>query len=154
MKKSGFGVGMLTMFLLMVMINGVAAKTGTVTQELTYNNIGVFLDGEKLDLLDANGNSVEPFAFNGTNYLPVRAIGEALGLNVSWDKEKNAVILSTKNQGNEESDSSMVQNKTVYITRTGKRYHFNSSCNGGTYYASTLQDALSRGLTPCEKCVQ
>jgi len=43
---------------------------------------------------------------------------------------------------------------TVYVTKTGKRYHYDSTCNGGTYYASTLQKAQSRGLTPCNKCVQ
>lgn len=43
---------------------------------------------------------------------------------------------------------------TVYVTETGKRYHHDSTCNGGTYYASTLQRALNRGLTPCQKCVQ
>jgi len=42
---------------------------------------------------------------------------------------------------------------TIYITRTGKRYHYNPHCNGGTYYESTLEEALSRGLTPCDKCV-
>ncbi|USF27307.1 hypothetical protein N510_002253 [Firmicutes bacterium ASF500] len=42
---------------------------------------------------------------------------------------------------------------TVYVTKTGKRYHYSSTCNGGTYYASTLSDALARGLTACNKCV-
>jgi hypothetical protein len=46
------------------------------------------------------------------------------------------------------------KSRTVYITKTGKRYHYNNSCNGGTYYASTMEDALQRGLTPCQKCVQ
>ena len=43
--------------------------------------------------------------------------------------------------------------RTIYVTKTGKRYHYDSTCNGGTYYPSTLEEALSRGLTPCEKCV-
>ena len=43
--------------------------------------------------------------------------------------------------------------KTVYVTKTGKRYHYDSSCNGGTYYPSTLTEALNRGLTPCQKCI-
>lgn len=43
---------------------------------------------------------------------------------------------------------------TVYVTETGKRYHHDSTCNGGTYYPSTLEKAKSRGLTPCQKCVQ
>lgn len=42
---------------------------------------------------------------------------------------------------------------TIYITPTGKRYHYDSSCNGGTYIESTLEEALRRGLTPCNKCV-
>ena len=42
---------------------------------------------------------------------------------------------------------------TVYVTPTGKRYHYSGSCNGGTYIASTLEKALARGLTPCKKCV-
>lgn len=43
--------------------------------------------------------------------------------------------------------------KTVYVTKTGKRYHYDSSCNGSTYYPSTLTEAKNRGLTPCQKCV-
>ena len=41
----------------------------------------------------------------------------------------------------------------IYRTPTGKKYHYSSSCNGGTYIASTLEKALARGLTPCKKCV-
>lgn len=44
--------------------------------------------------------------------------------------------------------------KTVYITKTGKRYHYDNHCNGGTYIESTLKEAQSRGLTPCNKCVR
>ncbi len=43
--------------------------------------------------------------------------------------------------------------KTVYVTPTGKRYHYSSSCNGGSYSATTLDEALARGLTPCKKCI-
>lgn len=42
----------------------------------------------------------------------------------------------------------------IYVTKTGKRYHYDNNCNGGTYYLSTLSDALARGLTPCNKCVK
>ena len=43
--------------------------------------------------------------------------------------------------------------RKVYVTKTGKRYHYSDSCNGGTYYESTLDAAKRRGLTPCNKCV-
>lgn len=42
--------------------------------------------------------------------------------------------------------------ETVYVTKTGKKWHRSSSCNGGTYYESTLAEAERRGLTPCKKC--
>ena len=50
--------------------------------------------------------------------------------------------------------SASESSQTVYVTRTGKRYHYDPNCNGGTYYESTLADALARNLTPCNKCVQ
>ena len=40
---------------------------------------------------------------------------------------------------------------TVYVTRTGSKYHTHK-CGNGTYYASTLSAALARGLTACKKC--
>ena len=43
---------------------------------------------------------------------------------------------------------------TVYVTRTGDRWHLNSHCNGGTYTPTTLQKAVARHLTPCENCVR
>lgn len=45
------------------------------------------------------------------------------------------------------------QNRTVYYTRTGEKYHYDSNCGNGTYYPCTLQEALDKGLEPCKKCV-
>lgn len=42
--------------------------------------------------------------------------------------------------------------RKVYRTKSGKRYHYDDSCNGGTYYEVTLDAAKSAGLTPCQKC--
>lgn len=42
--------------------------------------------------------------------------------------------------------------RTVYITPTGSKYHYDNNCNGGTYIASTLGEAKSMGLEPCKKC--
>lgn len=40
----------------------------------------------------------------------------------------------------------------IYITATGTKYHYSSTCNKGTYFESTLEEALAKGLTPCKKC--
>ena len=50
------------------------------------------------------------------------------------------------------SGTQNTQSRTVYVTPTGKRYHYDGNCNGGTYIESTLDQALARGLTPCKKC--
>lgn len=42
--------------------------------------------------------------------------------------------------------------REVYITPTGKRYHFNSSCGGKNSYPTSLSKAKQMGLTPCKKC--
>lgn len=97
MKKRSFIAGMLTMLLIMTMIVPAAATVGKVTKELEYRDISVTLDGKKLDLKDAKGNSVEPFMFEGTNYLPVRALAESLGLNVAWDGKTATVVLTSPN---------------------------------------------------------
>lgn len=103
MKKNwgSFFAGMVTMLLLICLTGSALAVTGKVTKELEYRNISVTLDGVKLDLRDAKGNAVEPFMFEGTNYLPVRALAESLGLEVAWDSANATVVLTTP--GNESS---------------------------------------------------
>ena len=43
--------------------------------------------------------------------------------------------------------------KTVYYTKSGDCYHYENPCGKGTYYSTTLGEALQKGLRPCEKCV-
>jgi hypothetical protein len=89
--------------------------------------------------------------------VPARFISESLGADVAWDGTTQTVYVTTQTGDAIVSTADQAQAeaaKTVYVTKTGKRYHYDSSCNGGTYYASTLSDAVAAGLTPCEKCVQ
>lgn len=90
------------------------AASLNVQKTLEYKNIGVTLNGEKLKLKDAKGNSVEPFMLDGTNYLPVRALAEALGLSVSWDSATNTVVLATS--GGTTSETAGKSSQMVDIT--------------------------------------
>lgn len=49
------------------------------------------------------------------------------------------------------ADSGATNSQTVLVTRTGSKYHTHK-CGNGTYYEATLDEALARGLTPCDKC--
>lgn len=79
----------------------VYAKTGTQTIDVLYDNIKIFLDGEEIEPKDADGQTVEPFVYNGTTYLPVRAVGNAIGKEVSWDGVEKIVYLGAKPGGTE-----------------------------------------------------
>lgn len=51
--------------------------------------------------------------------------------------------------------ASPIQNsQSVYITPTGKRYHYLSSCAGENGYTVSLNNAIASGYTPCKKCAQ
>lgn len=51
------------------------------------------------------------------------------------------------------TDTSKENSRTVYVTKTGKKYHYANPCGKGTYYPCSLAEAQSRGLEPCGKCV-
>lgn len=97
MKKEGmkgFVSGVLVMAVLAGLVGTAAATVGKRTAELDYSNIQITLNGQKLTPTDASGNVVEPFAIDGTTYLPVRAVGNAMGLSVDWDGETRTVKLT------------------------------------------------------------
>ena len=66
-----------------------AVGASTVAKNITvyYRNIQIVVDGIK-ETPDA-----EPFIYNGTTYLPVRAVSEALGERVEWDGTNNTVYI-------------------------------------------------------------
>lgn len=113
---------------------GVAiAKSSIENIEVTYDNIKIYMDGELVEPKDANGQTVEPFIYDGTTYLPVRAVGNAIGKEVNWDGVEKVVYLGAK-PGNVENwldvcgpylynrgeEYRLTDNK--YFTMSGKKY--------------------------------
>ena len=95
-RKSIFKGALLgsTITLIIVSLLGTAFATYK-NQQITaeYSNIKIVIDGKELTPKDANGNIVEPFVYDGTTYLPVRAVGQALGKAVTWDGNASTVYL-------------------------------------------------------------
>ena len=75
-------------------VSASAATAQTVTVKLSPN-ITVTLDGEAQAMTDVNGNPVYPVLYGGTTYLPVRAVGNMLGLDVGWNQATQTVLLTT-----------------------------------------------------------
>ncbi len=95
MKKHNWkdvALGMALMALVMgLAIPALAATVKTI--EANYMDIKLVVDGEAIVPKDVNGNVVEPFAVDGTTYLPVRAISQALEKEVTWDGNTNTVYI-------------------------------------------------------------
>ncbi|MBD5169315.1 MAG: copper amine oxidase N-terminal domain-containing protein [Oscillibacter sp.] len=93
MKKRMFSL-LLAITSLLCLTCLASASVGTKTLEAEYKNIKIEMNGQVITPKDAAGNAVEPFIVDGTTYLPVRAISEALGLDVDWDPATNTVKLT------------------------------------------------------------
>ena len=69
-----------------------------------FTGVSIFVDGRELHPADVKGNEVEAFIYEGTTYVPLRAVGEALGAEVSWNKETKTVYLNSEKTGAEPED--------------------------------------------------
>lgn len=74
-----------------------------VTQEITAQlrpDLSVVIDGAKQTFKDADGNAVYPIVYNGTTYLPLRAIGGVMGKDVEWNRTTQTATLSNPKKTN------------------------------------------------------
>lgn len=68
-------------------------KQITFTAEPGYT---IVIDGVKRTFHDASGKPCDPMVYNGSIYLPIRAIGEIMGKTVSWDNRTETIFLDGK----------------------------------------------------------
>lgn len=109
---------------------------GDTTVTIQIDNTIAYVNGESRTL------DVPAQIINNRTMVPARFISESMGCDVTWyQKTQTAAVADT------------MKGQKIYVTETGKRYHYDESCNGGTYYEATLAEAVGRGLTPCDKCV-
>lgn len=73
--------------LLIVLIILSSATAYGASYTLTSANYPINVNGQKL--------AVEPLNMNGTTYLPLRSISEAVGVPIAWDNAKRSVEINT-----------------------------------------------------------
>lgn len=77
-----------------------AANTYKKSIEVEYG-ITLSINGRTPTLTDADGNIVKPFVYQGTTYVPIRAVGENLGADVGYDEKANkATVISANSSSN------------------------------------------------------
>lgn len=103
---------------------------GVRTIQAVFKNIRICVDGVEMTPRDTAGKEVEPFIYNGTTYLPVRAVGEAVGKEVTYDGSTNTVYL-----GKSGVNSYLGQQVTAYQGNAGE----GSYSMGGQTYVNSLR---------------
>lgn len=61
-------------------------KTITVT-----SGVNVEFNNEAIDMTDANGKAVEAFIYNRTTYVPIRAVSNAFGADIGYDRNTQTI---------------------------------------------------------------
>jgi hypothetical protein len=95
-KMKGFAMGELTVTLFGSLV-GTAFASGKLTSiNVVQGGIKLFVDGKFVIPTDDSGKVVEPFIYDGTTYLPLRALSNALTNNqkpVKWDGASSSVYI-------------------------------------------------------------
>lgn len=67
--------------------------------KVRQGDINVSVNGEKIQLKDANGNPVEPMIYNDSTYVPLRSIMELdKNTKINWNNDTTTVEIETKPQ--------------------------------------------------------
>lgn len=92
----------------MLSVNVLAVPEEFYAEAQLAPNLTINIDGRSRTFFDVSGTEVHPILYNGTTYLPVRAIGELMDKNVNWDQSTLTVTLAGSRQtgtvtGNEDA---------------------------------------------------
>lgn len=91
MKKRLTAIGLMLAFFT---TGALAATSYQKTITVDYG-VTLSINGSTPTLTDVNGNTVQPFTYNGTTYVPIRAIADNMGALVDYDSgTKTATVTS------------------------------------------------------------
>ncbi len=74
--------------------SGQSSFIGKKNIDVSFVAIKIILDGSEVALTDANGKAITPFEYNGTIYLPLRALSQLLGLQTSYDSSQKLIKIT------------------------------------------------------------
>ncbi len=71
---------------------GAALERTTIS---VYQGVNLYVNCTSYRAADINGNETKPFLYNGTTYVPLRAISAMLGATIDWDGAGKRVNISS-----------------------------------------------------------
>ena len=140
-KATYFISGILAAVMLSTLIVPAMAAAG---KNITvYTDVNIYIDDVKLNPKDGNGNPVEAFIYNGTTYLPVRAVSEAVGKTVQWDGATGTVYLG-KHTGEKPA---VLLKDLKSLTGNGYNVKTSDEDNAGNVYYNSVTPKYPSGNT-------
>lgn len=97
MKKSRIAILSAGVLVLGIAIGAFSAGLVENIQAEVRRDFTVVIDGKTQTFKNANGEVVYPVLYDGTTYLPVRAIGELMGKTVYWYENDKRIELKSEN---------------------------------------------------------
>ncbi len=91
-KLAAVGVAVATAAALMTPALGTGLTS--VTLEV-HKGINLYVNSSPYLSTDVNGQETNPFLYNGTTYVPLRAISDMLGTNLEWDDVRKRVNIAS-----------------------------------------------------------
>ena len=92
-QLKGFFTGILTCGLVFALFGSAAAVLEKRSME-GYSGVQIIYNGKALEMTDVNGKPVQAFVSDGTTYVPIRAVSEAMGAKVSWDRADQTAVIN------------------------------------------------------------
>jgi hypothetical protein len=105
------------------------------------SGIKIVYSGVEQTMKDTNGNVVYPIIYNGTTYVPIRAVSNMLGVSVDWKDETRTVLLGTQTVP-------LADTPSVPVTSSGALYlGFDLEAYQNNRYATTSTTVKMGGMS-------
>ena len=98
------------------------AAVSTTIQATLDPGITIRYNNQVQNMTDANGNPVFPVMYQGTTYLPVRAVSNMLGVDVDWDGDTRTVLLGQNNASQPVNQPTEIELRTSGLPRIGREH--------------------------------
>lgn len=118
-KRILSNLGIIVLMVSCLCVGAMAAGGLEQIQAYLNRDITIKLDGQTQTMYDAKGNRVYPISYNGTTYVPIRAVSNMLDIDVEWDGANKAVLL-----GKTGTVKDFIEEFKPYAAK--KAYHFTS----------------------------
>ncbi len=157
-KKQQTMFVLLTVLLTLSLSFNVASGASSLVEISAHlnNGIKVVLHGEKFEPKETDGSKLVPITYKGRTYLPLRAVAEAAGLEVTWDantstaylgdvggeigKNEISYIRVTPEYARVSADNYKLQSRMPeYLNRApGKKFEFGYASDPGFYAGMSM----------------